>query len=67
VEAATRTIDPDALWWPPSRLDCAKPREQRAAIVLQELREEEVLGDHVITTDDHRPKARSAAGVVHLR
>jgi hypothetical protein len=38
VAATARTIDPDALWWPAKGLDDAKPREQRAGVMLEQLR-----------------------------
>jgi hypothetical protein len=50
VDATARVMDPDALWWPEEQLDIAKPSEQRAGVMLKQLRAS-AMRDSVITTD----------------
>jgi hypothetical protein len=50
VEATAQTIDPDAVWWPANGLEHAEPREQRAGVMLEQLRARAVR-DPVIAAD----------------
>jgi hypothetical protein len=50
VQETAHTIEPDALWWPENSLQIADPKEQRAGVMLKQLRTN-AMHDPVITTD----------------